>query len=307
MVKVYITRKIPQIAQELLEKKFVVEINQKGVLPREKLADVLTEYDAVLSTIPDKIDQSLLEKAKVKVISNYAIGLDNIDTEFAKKKNIAVFNTPKIVTDSTADFTLALLLSSCRKIVPAAEFVKKNLWQEWDPDLFVGSELKGKTFGILGFGRIGQAVARRVLSFGLKVIFFQRRPITLSADLKECRQVSLEGLYQAADFISLHVPMTDETRHMVNLSAFQQMKKKPLILNLARGPVIKTDDLVEALSQKMIKGAALDVTDPEPIAGHPLFKFDNCLIVPHIGTATEECRFLMAKKAAENIIEFFNP
>lgn len=308
MLKVYITRKLPSIAKELLEKdqRFSVEENAGGVLSREKLQSVLQNYDAVLSTIPDKIDQELLKEAKVKVISNYAIGLDNIDVASAKEKKIAVFNTPDIVTDSTADLTLALLLSFCRKIEKSGQYVKAGHWKEWDPDLFMGEELNGKTFGILGFGRIGRAVARRAVAFGLKVIFYQRHSVELPPELSFCSPVSLEELYQSSDYLSLHVPLTEETKGLLDFGAFQKMAKKPLIINMARGAVIKTDDLVLALQKKLLRGAALDVTDPEPISGsHPLLSFENCLIVPHIGTATKECRFLMAKCAAENILQFF--
>ncbi len=309
MFKVYITRKLPVVAKELLQNdgRFQVTENKKGLLPRRQLESVFKNYDAVLVTIPDKIDRKLLENTKVKVVSNYAIGLDNIDADYAKKRKIAVFNTPDIVTDSTADLTVALLLSFCRKINAADAFVKKNLWTSWDPDLFIGEELKGKIFGILGFGRIGRAVAKRVLAFGLQVVFYQPRSLKKIEIIPGCKKVSLEELFKISDYLSLHVPLTDQTASMLDLKKFQKMQKKPLVLNLARGGVIKTDDLVKALKKGLIRGAALDVTDPEPIPKqHPLLSFDNCLIVPHIGTATKECRFLMAQKAAENIIDFFN-
>lgn len=307
-MKVYITRKLPSIAKELLEAKgFAVEENLDGVLDRSKLISAVQTYDALLTTIPDILDQEVLKNAKAKVISNYAIGLDNIDLAYAKQKKIAVFNTPGIVTDSTADLAMALLLSFCRRLEEAFSFVKDNAWKEWSPDLLLGDELKGKTLGVVGFGRIGQAVAKRALAFGMQVVFYQRSFInSLSFDLKGCRQVGLDELYQTADFLSLHVPLTEETRGMVDLTAFRKMQKRPLLLNLARGPVVKTADLIVALKEKLIRGAALDVTDPEPLpASHPLLQFDNCIVVPHIGTATRECRTLMAKKAAENIIAFF--
>ena len=306
MKKVFIARLIPNIASTLLSKKYEVVVNENKNLSKEKLIEVMKDYDAILSTIPDIIDWEVLSHAKnMKVISNYAVGLDNIDVEYARSKNIAVFNLPDIVTNSTADLTFAIFLSLVRKICSAREYVKNDLWKAVDPDLFVGEELAGKTFGIIGFGRIGRAVAKRALGFGMKVIFSHNRELLEYEKVEGCKQVSKSQLLDTSDFISLHVPLTPENKYLVNIDLMKDMKKKPIIINVARGGVVNTDHLIEALKNGYIRGAALDVTDPEPLSGnHPLCSFDNCLIVPHIGTATIDCRYEMAKKAAENILNF---
>lgn len=308
MKRVFIARNIPSIARKILSENFQVYVNESKELPKQELFEVVKNYDAILSTIPDILNKEVLSKAEnLKVISNYAVGLDNIDVEYAKTRGIAVFNLPDIVTNSTADLTFAIFLSLVRKICAAREYVKKDLWKAVDPDIFVGEELAGKTFGIIGFGRIGKAVARRALGFGMKVIFSHVREISQEESLDGCIQVSKNFLLESSDYISLHVPLNSSTRYLVNLELIKKMKKKPIIINVARGCVVNTDHLYEALSQGYIRGAALDVTDPEPLSGnHPLCSFENCLIVPHIGSATIDCRYEMAKKAAENITNFFN-
>lgn len=304
MKKVFITRRLPGIAKETLLPFFEVEENKKNEpLSSEYLKEIVSRYEGILSTIPDKFTKQVLENAKgLKVISNYAVGLDNIDLEFAKTKGIAVFNTPDVVTESTADLTFALLLALIRKIPQARQFVKDDKWRSWDPELFLGEELNGKILGIMGYGRIGKAVAKRALGFGLKVMFYNR-PAPDEGSLL-AKPVELEELLKNSDYISVHLPLTDETRGIINLDMFRKMAKKPVILNIARGPIVDTNGLIDALKQGLIRGAALDVVDPEPISGrHPLCGLENCLIVPHIGTATSECRYNMAKLAAQNIID----
>ena len=307
MKKIYITRDIPSVAKEMLQKKFEVTVNKNTSLSKEELIKIVEEYDGMLSTTADKLSEEVLSHAKnLKVIANYAIGLDNIDLRYAKSKKIAVFNLPDIVTNSSADLTFALLLSFVRRICPSSHFVKEGKWKFWKPDLFLGEELIGKNFAIIGMGRIGQAVARRAQGFGMNVIYYNRTKKELPKDLTDCVEVSLEEIYKIADYISLHVALTSETKHLINESAFKKMKKKPLLINMARGDIINSDDLVRALNEGLIRGAALDVTSPEPLSGdHPLCKIDNCLITPHIGTSTIECRYAMAKKAAEIILDYF--
>lgn len=307
MKKVFISRKLPIIAENILSKKFEVSVNDQKDLSKNGLIEVVKNYDAILSTLSDNLDKEILAHSeKLKVISNYAVGLDNVDMEFAKSRDIAVYNLPDIVTNSTADLTFAIFLSLVRKICSARDYVKNDLWKTYDPDLFVGEELAGKTFGIIGFGRIGKAVAKRALGFGMKVIFSHKRKMVENETVEGCAQVSNEKLLEIADYISLHVPLTVETKYLINIDLMKRMKKHPILINVARGGVVNTDDLIESLQKGYIRGAALDVTDPEPLSGnHPLCFFENCLIVPHIGTSTIDCRHEMAKKAAENIINFF--
>lgn len=308
--KIFITRKIPDVAKKILEKEnFIVDCpSHEKAISKEELQTAIREYDGILATLYDKITAEMMEEAEsLSVISNYAIGLDNIDVAFANSKGIKVYNTPDIVTHSTADLAWAIFLALIRKILPANQYVRKGKWQAWDPSIFWGEELLGKTLGIIGFGRIGKEVARRAFGFGVKVVFYHYRSLQLEEDLESSvQQVSKEHLLENCDYIFLHVPLTDETRGMIHEQTFKAMKKKPVIVNAARGGVINTNDLIKALQEGWIRGAALDVTDPEPIEpDNPLCQMENCLIVPHIGTATYECRTEMAKKAAENIVHHF--
>lgn len=306
MEKIYLTRQIPA-AQELLGHHFEVEANlENRILSKQELKKVVRDYDGVLSTLADQLDKEILEQSqRLKVISNCAAGLDNVDLIVAKGRKIAVYNVPDATTQSTADMTFAILLSLIRKVAEAEAYVKKGLWKAWEPNLFLGEELYNKYFGIIGFGKIGKAVAGRALGFGLKVLVFARSKIEMVHP--RVHQVPLEELYQKSHFISLHVPLTQETKGMINQQAMKKMEQKPVIINMARGAVIVTEDLVQSLKDGTIRGAALDVTDPEPILpSHPLCHLKNCLIVPHIGSATVECRALLVRSAAENLIRYFN-
>ena len=309
MRKVFITRRLPFVAKEILKEKFEVYGSDKNEpYPCDKMADIVADYDAVLSTVSEMFNKRILkQKRSLKVISNYAVGLDNIDVKYAQSVGIAVYNTPNVVTNSTADLTFALLLSLIRKISFACDFVKKDKWKAWDPELFLGEELNGKVFGILGFGKIGQAVARRAVGFGLDIIYYNRSKKGADSFLKPyVKPVSLSELLKTSDYLSIHLPLIDETRGFINKHTISKMKKKPIILNIARGDIVITNDIVEALNSGKIRGAGLDVTSPEPLSGnHPLCHFDNCIVVPHIGTATQECRNNMARLAAQNIINHF--
>lgn len=306
MKKVLLTRIFPAIARELLSPHFQVDECDKPP-SAEELQSAVKKYDGILSSYADVIDANILREAtQLKVISNYAVGLDNISVDFARSKGIKIFHLPDVVTQSSADLTFALFLSFIRKIPQAREYVEKGHWQYFDPLVFLGEELCGKTFGIVGFGRIGKAVAKRALGFGLKVIFYNRSQATLEEDLEgRVKQVSWDDLLKMADYISLHVPLSQETKGMINLDAMSRMEKKPVLINMARGAVVNTDDLVIALEKGFLRGAALDVTSPEPISSsHPLCMFENCMIIPHIGTATVECRTQMAKLATENLLSY---
>ena len=228
--------------------------------------------------------------------------------KYAKSVGITVYNTPDVVTNSTADLTFSILLSLIRKISLAQNFIKQDKWKAWDPELFLGEELSGKIFGILGFGKIGQAVARRAAGFGLNIIYYNRSIISPDSSLKQyVKPVGLNELLKTSDYLSIHLPLTDETRGFIDRQTINKMKTHPIILNISRGDIVNTNDLVEALESGKIRGAALDVTSPEPLSGdHPLCHFDNCIVVPHIGTATQECRNNMAQLAAQNIINHFS-
>jgi len=215
--KIFITRQLIPLMKELLEEHFEVDShNENTILPRSKLINALKTCDGVLSTIPDKIDREVLSHAgpRLKVICNYATGLDNIDVPFAKEKGIAVFNTPDAVTNATADHTFAAFLSFLRKIPEGQEFVRDNKWTGWDPHLFLGEDLESKTFGIVGLGRIGKAVARRALGFGLKVIYYHHREV--DPEIEGAHQVSWKEMLEQVDYLSLHVPLTEKTQGMID-------------------------------------------------------------------------------------------
>ena len=307
--KIYFCRKFPEIARKILEEKFDIDENKNDqILSKEFLAEIAQNYDGVITTLSDNFDSQVLSfTSRLQVISNYAVGLDNIDQNFAKSKNIKVYNLPDIVTHSTADLTFALFLSFVRQIPNAQKYVKDNLWKKIDINLFLGNELFGKTFGIIGFGRIGMEVAKRAQAFGMKILAFRRNDYDIPDSLKDSlKKASFEEILEKSDYISIHTPLTDETRGMIDMFAFEKMKETCVLINTSRGSVINTEDLLTALKEKKIKAALLDVVDPEPINNNPLLDLDNCYILPHIGTATVECRENMAKKAAENILDFFN-
>lgn len=302
-MKVFITRKIPDVAERVLKEHFEVDSHPKNrVMPREKLIEVVKTYDGILSTMPDKLDREVLSHAgPLKVIANYASGLDNIDLEAARERGIQVYNLPDQGTNSTADMTWALFLAFLRRIPEGDRFIREGKWGAWDPDLCMGEELAGKTFGVVGYGRIGRAVARRALGFDLNVVVYHRSSVEMEDP--RMKQLSWEEFLPSVDYFSLHTPLTLETKGLINKEAIAQMKKKPLLINMARGAVVDTPALVDALKKGELRGAALDVTDPEPLPGdHPLCALENCLLAPHVGTATFECRTNSARAAAQNII-----
>lgn len=251
-----------------------------------------------LLTIP--VREALLEKApRLRVVSNMAVGYDNIDLTACNRHGIPVGNTPGVLTEGTADLTMALLLSIARKIPTSSQDAKDGRWKTWSPAGWLGADLNGATLGIVGMGKIGQAVAQRARGFGMRIVYTDEveRP-GLNA-----KSMPLEELLQTSDFVSLHVPLVPQTRQLINEKAFQMMKRTAYLINAARGPIVDTKALVHALKEGQIAGAGLDVTDPEPLpADHPLYSLPNCLIVPHIGSATMNTRRRMAELACENLL-----
>jgi len=235
----------------------------------------------------------------LKVISNCAVGVDNIDLNAATARMIPVGNTPEVLTDATADLAFALLLAAARNIVPAVEYVRAGKWKTWNLQLLLGADLRGRTLGIIGFGRIGRAVARRAGGFGMRVIYFDPS----SADTDEAEPVDLAALLWESDFISLHVPLTNDTLHLVNEETLGRMKPTAVLINTSRGPVVDHDALYRSLKDHRIFAAALDVTEPEPLnMDSPLLQLDNCIVVPHLGSASKWTRDEMARLAAENLL-----
>jgi glyoxylate reductase len=264
------------------------------------LIDLLPKAEGLLSLLTIPVTETTINQSpNLRVISNMAVGVDNIDIKACTKRGIPVGNTPGVLTESTADLTMALLLSIARKIPQANSDAREGLWKTWSPAGWLGMELHGSTLGIIGMGKIGQAVAKRALGFGMTIIFTDPE----RSEFPDAEKVSYEELLKRSDIISLHVPLTTETRGIINKSSLSLMKTSAILINAARGQLIETNALVVALKEKKIAGVALDVTDPEPLPPtHPLFRFPNCLIVPHIGSATQHTRRLMAELACKNLL-----
>jgi lactate dehydrogenase-like 2-hydroxyacid dehydrogenase len=238
----------------------------------------------------------------LKVISSFSVGIDNVDVAAASERGIPVGNTPGVLTDATADMAFALLLAAGRRIVEGAEGVRAGRWKTWGPAFMLGADLAGATLGIVGFGRIGRAVARRAGGFGMRIIFSDASQAAPEPGVN-ATQVDLDTLLREADFISLHTPLTDETRGLINTDTLGRMKTTAVLINTSRGPVVDQQALYEALVSKRIFAAALDVTVPEPLpVEHPLLSLENCLIVPHIASASWRTRERMSVMAAENLI-----
>ena len=253
----------------------------------------LGEAEAILCLLTDTIDADLLrENPQLRVVSNYAVGVDNVDVAVATDRGIPVGHTPEVLTESTADFTLALMLAVARRVAEGAAAVRGGDWLAWEPDLLLGRDLHGTTLGIVGFGRIGHAVARRAEGFGMRVIHTSRSGGT-----------PLEELLETADFVSIHAPLTPETERLIDAGALDRMKPTAYLVNTARGEIVDPQALERALREGEIAGAALDVTDPEPLpSGHPLLDAPNLLVVPHIASATYRAREAMADIAVDNVL-----
>jgi len=294
MASVFVTRALPFEALDRLRAAHDVDEWRQDMPPSP--GDLLArtrEVEGLLTLITDRVDAELLDGAPaLKAIANMGVGTDNIDVEAAKERGIPVGNTPGVLTDATADLAFALLLALARRIVPGAEKVRAGRWETWEPAADLGADLAGATLGIVGWGRIGQATARRAEGFGMDVVYSSR-----SAG------VPLPELLERADFVSLHTPLTRQTRHLIDAGALKRMKQTALLVNTARGGVVDQDALRSALHAGEIAGAALDVTDPEPLpADHPLLDAPNLLVVPHVGSATVRTRAKMAAMAVDNLL-----
>jgi lactate dehydrogenase-like 2-hydroxyacid dehydrogenase len=274
--------------------------------PRDVLLRRVVGRDGILTLLTDRVDDELLDAAgpSLKVVSNYAVGYDNIDVAACARRGIAVGNTPGVLTETTADLAWALLMAAARRVAEGSRYVRDGRWRTWGPLLLLGPDVHGSTLGIVGFGRIGQAVARRAQGFGMTVLYHDVGPVPpeVAASLG-ATSVTLDELLARSDFVSLHVNLSDETRHLINAASLAAMKPTAVLVNTSRGPVVDQIALADALRDGVIWAAALDVTDPEPIPpDDPLVGLDNCLIVPHIASASRATRGKMAAMAAANLV-----
>ncbi len=306
MHKIFVTRQIPDKGIKILKDKgWEVVVGPEGKIAREELLEKIKGVEAILSVLTEKIDGEVMEAAgqQLKIVANYAVGYDNIDVAEAKKKNIMVSNTPGVLTEAVAEHTIALLFAIAERIVEADRYTRAGKYQAWGPKLLLGADIKGKTLGIVGLGRIGTAVAQRMQDgFGVKIVYYDiHRNQELEKKFNiEYRQ--LDDLLKEADFVSLHTALTQETRHLINAERFKTMKPTAYLINTARGPIIDEKALVEVLKNREIAGAALDVYENEPALTPGLAELENVVLTPHIASATGETRDKMAEMAANNII-----
>lgn len=305
--KVFVTRLIPEAGLAMVRDFCDADIwTDELPPPREVILERVQGVDGILSLLTDTIDGEVMDAAGpgFKVISNYAVGYDNVDVPEATRRGIPVGNTPGVLTDTTADFAFALLMAAARRVVEGDKFTRAGGWKTWGPMLLLGQDVTGATLGIVGFGRIGKGMAKRAQGFDMTVLyhdpFCQDDPYAAQVG---ARWVDLDTLLRESDFVSVHTPLTEETHHLINADALSRMKPAAVLINTARGPVVDPDALYHALKEGDIGYAALDVTEPEPIpADHPLLALDNVIVAPHIASASVATRAKMARMAAENLI-----
>lgn len=309
--RVFVTREIPERGLKKIEEKFEVEVwGEYTPPPRSVLLEKSRSVDALVTLLTDKVDEELLSKAEnLRIIAQYAVGYDNIDLEAATRHGVYVTNTPGVLTEAVADFTWALILAVTRRIVEADEYVKSGEWERtktgWHPMMMLGFEVNGATLGIIGLGRIGQAVARRAKGFNMRILYYDVTSRTEVEKELGVERVDLETLLRESDIVSIHVPLTPETEHLISERELKMMKNTAFLVNTARGPIVDTKALVKALEEKWIAGAALDVHEQEPLPkNHPITKFKNVVLAPHAASATLETRSRMAELVAENLIAF---
>ncbi len=305
--RVFVARRIPSEGLEAIAAACEMDLWEDDLPPqRDEILRRVAGLDGVLTLLTDKVDDDFLSAAgpRLRVVSNYAVGFDNIDVNACAARGVAVGNTPGVLTETTADLAWALLMAAARRLPEGDRYVRAGQWKTWGPMLLMGPDVHGATLGIVGFGRIGQAVARRAHGFGMKILYHDLNE--LPKDVTEpfgAPYLPLEELLAQSDFVSLHVNLSPVTRHLINRESLAWMKPTAVLVNTSRGPVIDQAALAEALRGGVIWAAALDVTDPEPISmDDPLVGLDNCLIVPHIASASRTTRGKMAAMAAANLL-----
>ena len=303
--KVFVTRLIPEQGLEIVRESCDLDLWQNELPPsREELLQHVRGVDGLLCLLTEKIDGEVMDEAgpQLKVISNHAVGFDNIDVNAATARSIPIGNTPDVLTDATADFAFALMLAVARRIPEAERYVHASRWKTWGPMLLLGTDIKGATLGLIGFGRIGKAMARRAAGFDMRVIFYDPRE-TKPDPILRATPVDFETLLEESDFISVHTPLTPDTRHLIDAEALSKMKPSAVLVNTARGPIVEPEALYDALKERRILGAGLDVTEPEPIPmDSPLLTLENIVIVPHIASASTTSRSRMSRMAAQNLV-----
>ncbi|MFA7578481.1 MAG: D-glycerate dehydrogenase, partial [Candidatus Muiribacteriota bacterium] len=304
-MKVFITRKIPEKGIEILKNNNIeIIINPyERQLEKEEIITYAQDCEAIITLLSDKIDRELIDRLpKMKIIANYAVGYNNIDFNYCREKGIYVTNTPGVLTETTADLGFALILSTARKIPQSHIFTKHGMFKGWEPMLFLGHDVYGKTLGIIGLGRIGQAVAKRASGFSMNVLYYSPEKNVEGEKNTGAVHTDLENLAQKSDFIIITCPLTEKTKHMIDRKVLSKMKQTAILINLARGPIVDEKVLIEFLKNDKIAGAGFDVYENEPEIPDELKNLENVVILPHIGSASYETRTNMAVLSAQAVV-----
>jgi glyoxylate reductase len=306
MPSVLVTRRLPSSVLSKLHDAADVDLYAgEATISADQLRQRVADKDALVCVITDAIDRTVLDAAPaLKVVANVAAGYNNIDVAHARSRGVVVTNTPDVLTESVADFTWGLILAITRRLAEGERFLRRGEWKGWALDFMLGSELRGKQLGLIGLGRIGRAVAARAPAFGMRVAYTSRRDADgASSDSGPGEMMSFDRLLITSDVISLHVPLTEQTRHLIDKRALARMKRSAFLVNTARGPVVDESALAWALQQHLIAGAALDVYEHEPAVHPDLLPLENVLLIPHLASGTTETRSTMAALAVDNVIE----
>jgi len=303
--KILLTRALPESVQKKIARRFVLVCNHsERPLTKKEIIQKIKSCNGIISMLSDRIDAEVMDAApQLKIISNYAVGYDNIDLPAARIRNIVVTHTPGVLTETTADLTWALLLSVSRRVVEADTYLRRQKWTGWAPTLLLGADLFGKTLGIIGLGRIGKAVARRAGGFSMRVLYNNRRRLNpLEENELRATYTDMETVLRESDFVSLHLPLTPKSRHLIGSRAFSKMKKCAFLINTARGELVDESALVQALKSNRIAGAGLDVFEGEPRVHPGLLKLSNVTLLPHLGSATEDTRVRMGEMVLQDLL-----
>ncbi|WP_232336271.1 D-glycerate dehydrogenase [Thermoactinomyces sp. CICC 10522] len=306
--QVLVTHEIDRQMLERLQTEAELDIvSNKAAWTQEEIIQRLQGKDALLCTVTDPIGEKVIEACpRLQIISNYGVGYNHIDLEAASKRGIVVTNTPDVLTEATADLTWALLLDVARRVTEGDRLVRQGRWRGWEPSFMQGTEVTGKTLGIIGMGRIGRAVARRARGFAMNILYYSRTRLPLAIERELGLQfANIDSLLAESDFVSLHTPYTPATYHLIGARELGQMKESAFLINTARGAVVDEQALIRALQEKKIAGAALDVYEREPLVPNELIRLDNVVLAPHLGSATKETRRAMAELAVQNLADYF--
>jgi glyoxylate reductase len=300
MPSILVTRRLPSSTIARLQSAADTDVHEdRAPLSPEELRQAVAGKDALITMLTDVVDRSVLDAAdRLKIVANVAVGFNNIDVDYARARNVIVTNTPDVLTESVAAFTWALILSITRRLGEGERLVRRGEWKGWTFDFLLGTELTGKQLGLVGFGRIARAVAAKAAAFGMRVAYASRTPV----EVPSATPLSLDRLLNTSDIVSLHLPLTPQTRHLIDRRTLARMKRSAYLINTSRGPVVDEEALAWALQHGLLAGAALDVYENEPAVHPDLRQLDNVVLSPHLGSGTSETRTAMASLAVDNVL-----